>query len=60
MTATTVVSGNLNSIERQLQMSTLIISHEMRMHMAGRSTGLFSGGIGYPMNAIWNSGVLAE
>ncbi len=59
-TATTVVSGNLNSIERQRQMSILIMSHEMRMHMAGTSTGLFSGGIGYPVNAIWNTGVLAE
>jgi len=60
MTATTVVSGNLNSIERQRQMSMLIISHEMRMHMAGTSSGLFSGGIDYPVNAIWNTGVLAE
>jgi mono/diheme cytochrome c family protein len=59
-TATTVVSGNLNSIERQRQMSMLIISHEMRMHMAGTSTGLFSGSIDYPVNAIWNTGVLAE
>jgi hypothetical protein len=50
----------LNSIERQRQMSMLIISHEMRMHMAGTSTGLFSGGIDYPVNAIWNTGVLAE
>jgi alpha-tubulin suppressor-like RCC1 family protein len=56
----TVAAGNLDGIERQRQMSILILSHEMRLHMSGQSTGLFASGVDYPVNAFWNTGVLAQ